>query len=381
MLQVHLPVRVPHAAGQHARADRRRRHDAVRVSAQPLETEATRAEPEPVARASGSQQYVDESLRRDPVADLRQPAQHRQRVGRDPDLARDQVDDLPLLARFAARLDHRLGVLNERRRVEAEERDRQVVALQPRRAGQDVVGVAVGLVDVEVERDEQVEVAERRLERLAVRAAQHRVAGAGEEGTDLLRALGRHLFCEQRRGQRAEHVREASDARARLAVRREPCALGDLVQRDRRKTEHGAARPVEVPACGVEKVEQERDERAESPEARAGPPVHGGAVGGGQIACEAPDDSRPGLRSALPSARAGTRAPSRARPPSRRSAARARSHRQVALRRARRAATAAARRRCRGAPRRARNGARSRCAADRRRRRARLGRRSRGTGS
>ena len=58
-----------------------------------------------------------------------------QRPGRcrgDADPARDLVDDLPLLARLARRRHDRVGDLDERLGVEAEERERHVVALEER---------------------------------------------------------------------------------------------------------------------------------------------------------------------------------------------------------------------------------------------------------
>ena len=54
-------------------------------------------------------------------------------------------------------------------------------------AGQDVVGVPAGLGDVEVERHHQIELAERRFERVAVGHGQHRVARGHEERADLPR--------------------------------------------------------------------------------------------------------------------------------------------------------------------------------------------------
>ena len=77
--------------------------------------------------------------------------------------------------------DHRVRPLHERRRVEAEEGERHVLALEERRRREHVVGVPVRLVDVEVERDEQVELGERALQRLAVGHRQHRVAGRHEQ--------------------------------------------------------------------------------------------------------------------------------------------------------------------------------------------------------
>ena len=104
------------------------------------------------------------------------------------------------------------------RRVEAEEGERQVVALVEGRARQDVVRVAVRLVHVEVERHAQLELADRLVERVAVRHGQDRVARGHEQRADLELARRRDLPRQQRRGQVADHVREAAEARAHLAV-------------------------------------------------------------------------------------------------------------------------------------------------------------------
>jgi hypothetical protein len=110
--------------------------------------EARAADAEQVAARAGADQEVEDLPRREPHAQPRQAAQRRQAIGRDSDPPRDRVDDLPLLARLAGRRHHRLGQLDERLREEAQERERHVLALVERRGGEDVVGVAVGLVDV-----------------------------------------------------------------------------------------------------------------------------------------------------------------------------------------------------------------------------------------
>jgi hypothetical protein len=200
----------------------------------------------------------------------------------------DLVDDLPLLARLAGRRHDWLGVLDERRRVEAEEGERHVVALVEGRARQDVVGVAVRLVDVEVERDAQLEVVERLLERVPVRHRQHRIPRRHEERADLELAGRRDLARQERRGQVSDHVRKTAEARAHLAVAREPGLLPHVVERDRRAPEHRAARTVEVPRRRVERVDQERDQGPESPKAGARAPVRGRSRRGHR-ACQVPD--------------------------------------------------------------------------------------------
>ena len=117
------------------------------------------------------------------------------------------------------------------------------------------------------------------LQRVAVGHRQHRVARRHEQRAQLALAGRLDLARQQRRGQVAEHVGEVAEARAHLAVGGEPEPLADVVERDRRPAEDGAAGAVEVAGDRVERVDQEGDERAEAAEARAGAPVGGRAVG------------------------------------------------------------------------------------------------------
>ena len=77
---------------------------------------------------------------------------------------------MPVVATgLAGGLDDRLGPLRERLREQGQEGEREVLALEERRRGQDVVGVAGGVGDVEVDRDHQVEFAQRGRQLLAIR--------------------------------------------------------------------------------------------------------------------------------------------------------------------------------------------------------------------
>ena len=69
--------------------------------------------------------------------------------------------------------------------------------------------------------------------------------------------------------------------------------------------EDRAAGAVEVAGHGVQRVEQERHQRAEAPEAGAGAPVGGGAVGGGEVARQLRARARRGCRSGPRSASGG----------------------------------------------------------------------------
>ena len=299
MVQPHPPALVAHPPRQHAGRDEGRDDDAMRMLPQPFQAQPAAAQPEAVTVAAHAQQQVDDLVRLQPDAKLRQAAQRRMRVRLHADFLRDRVDDPPLLTGLAARRDDRLGVLNERRRVEAHERQRDVVSLKPGRARQDVVGVTVGLVDVDVERHIQVERVDRGFQCLPVRAAQDRVAGAGEERPDLAVAGRCHLLGEQRRGQCAEHVGEVADPRARLAVGGEAGLLGNLVERDRRRAEDRPAGAVEVACRQVQQIEQERDERPEAAQARARAPVDRRAVSRCETARDVAHDRRLDTRTVL----------------------------------------------------------------------------------
>ena len=124
-----------------------------------------RRRPNQVALRAGAQQQVDAGGAG--VIGLPEPSPSRRSSlasgGRDRRAAGEVASMTVHSSRASPRgLDDRVGALDERRRVEAEEGERQVLALEEGRRRQHVVGVAVGLVDVEVERDEQVEVGRAR---------------------------------------------------------------------------------------------------------------------------------------------------------------------------------------------------------------------------
>ena len=142
---------------QHAGREVLGEDDAVRVSSQLGEAEAAAAEPEAVARGPGAQQQVDQAARARADPEPPEHAQPRQTLDGTTPTPRDLVDDLPLLARLAARLDDRVGQLDERRREQGQEREREVLALVHGRRREHVVGVAGGVGDVEVDRDQELE--------------------------------------------------------------------------------------------------------------------------------------------------------------------------------------------------------------------------------
>src|SRR5207248_1075442 len=111
-IEAYALAAVADLAAQHAGREMLVEHDPVRVAAQLGE-----AEP-PV---TGAEEQIQETLRSGPEAEPPEEAQRRGRVGHDPDRARESLDHLPLLARLARRRHDGLAVLDERRRVEAEE--------------------------------------------------------------------------------------------------------------------------------------------------------------------------------------------------------------------------------------------------------------------
>src|SRR5439155_19480208 len=107
----------------------------------------------------------------------------------------------------------------------------------------------------------------------------NRVSGRHEEGTHLALA-GRGDLPRQERGRQiAEHVGEVSEAGARLSVGRKPRPFADVVQRDRWPAKDGAARAIDVPGDRVQRIQEERHQRAEAAETGTGPAVGGGTLG------------------------------------------------------------------------------------------------------
>src|SRR5207248_8089010 len=116
--------------------------DAVGMFLQLRDAEPTASQPERVAVAAQTECRIDQPPRREAYAEpAKCSCRPNTRRGRA-DSAADLLDDLPLLARLAAWFDDGLGPLHERLRAERRKRRREVLALEERRRGQDVVGVA-----------------------------------------------------------------------------------------------------------------------------------------------------------------------------------------------------------------------------------------------
>ena len=146
MPQPHPAAAVDDDLAQHAVAQVRRQHHAVRmVGRQTGEGQPAAAQPEQVAALAQPDHGVDEQPRRQPRAEqsqgLSRGSQHGQRRCAPPHPGHQVVDDLPLGAGLTDRRDDGLGGLAERRGLQGLERQREVVALVHRRGGQHVVAV------------------------------------------------------------------------------------------------------------------------------------------------------------------------------------------------------------------------------------------------
>ena len=124
----------------------------------------------------------------------------------------ERKHDLPLVACVGGKRQRRrrvVGHVSHRRRV-----DGQVVvrALERRGRRQDHVRLTGRLVEIEVDADEALELAERRLQPPAVRIAERRVAGERDERAQPPLARSVDLLCEAGERQLAEHLGQAAHA-------------------------------------------------------------------------------------------------------------------------------------------------------------------------
>ena len=133
----------------------------------------------------------------------------------------------------------------------------------------------VGLVDVEVQRDHQVQLLQRRREAGPVDAAQHRVAGQHEERPQLPLAGRGDLVGHDRRRPGAHHVGEPADPAALRVVAEPAGLLGRLLERHHRLAEEHPALAVQVAGQQREGVDQHADQRGVLAQTGAGAPVDG----------------------------------------------------------------------------------------------------------
>ena len=150
------------------------------------------------------------------------------------------------------------------------------------------------LVEVDVDADHEVERVERLVEAGAVGGREHRVAGDGEERTDLAVARLLDLLGEAHHRQLAVDLGKSAHP-ARVPAEPDAPTLpraGRAGSSGRGQREHRAARPVEVARQRVADVDEPRRERAELAQARADAAVDGGSLGGRELASGPPDRGR-----------------------------------------------------------------------------------------
>ena len=131
-------------------------------------------------------------------------------------LARDDAGQpqqrAPLVLLAGLEREHGRRVVRDVARRQLVEGEVVVRALERRRRRQDDVGVARRLVEVEVERDVEVERLERRLEPARVRRRARGVAGQRDQRADLAVAGRLDLLGQAGDGQLAEALRQAAHA-------------------------------------------------------------------------------------------------------------------------------------------------------------------------
>ena len=272
-------------------------HQAVGIGPQLLQVQPAAPQSEPIPVRAGAQQDSHQPLRCHlhqslPIEKGQNRIQPLERTGgeqRQFHALGDVGVDLPLLTGLAVRGQHRLRGLDEHRRTARREHDRQVVALEHRRAGQDVVGVPVGFVDVEVQGDKQIQLAQRRLQRPAVGHREHRVAGQDEKRPKLTLTGCGDLLGHHRGGERAVDVGQIADARMGLGVAEVAGPLTEVLERDDRVRHQGAAGAVEVAGDQRQGIEQKADQGAVVAQAGTGAAVGGGAGRGREVTGQRPD--------------------------------------------------------------------------------------------
>ena len=173
-------------------------------------------------------------------------------------------------------------------------RKRQVVmqVFQRRQPGQDHIGMARGLVQVNVHADHEIQRGQRLRQARSIRAGQHRVGGDGDKGPHLAGAGSLDLFGQTGDGQLAHHLGRAADSGVVAAGGNALAAAGPadgVGPKGGRLGKHGAARCVQVPGEHIEHIHQPARQRAEFLGAGADARVHRCLGRGGQGAGQVPD--------------------------------------------------------------------------------------------
>ena len=165
---------------------------------------------------------------------------------------------------------------------------REIRVHRMRRAGQNHIRMARGLVQIDVERDHEVEAFKCLGQALRIGIGQHRVAGHGDKGADLAFARRHDFFNQCTVWKRAGELRQAADA-CLPAVHRRHIADEDIVEhhvRDDADRKHHATRTVDVAGQHIDHILQPARHGAETLRAGAESSIPGGAVGPGEFACE-----------------------------------------------------------------------------------------------
>ena len=229
-----------------------------------LRTPAVGAEPQPeVEQPARSGQRQDQ---RPPGAP--EPAQ----AAAPGEPGGEGVEDLPVVPRVGGRGEQRRRVLGRVAHRQEVEDDVVVVVLEGGGGRKDEVGVAGGLVDVEVHRRHEVERGQGSLEPGAVGRGENGVAGDGEQAGDAPRPGSEDLLRQGGHRVLAAELGKPADARPPAT---EVATAGQPTPQDVEggPGEHRAPGAVEVSGDGVENVEQPLAEAAELLGGQPDPPV------------------------------------------------------------------------------------------------------------
>lgn len=146
------------------------------------------------------------------IEEAREPVDDRviqERHTRGPGQCRE---DRPFAACFAARLDELRPPLEEGIRLEVRGQEVQAALFVQRRRREGVMREGRGVREVEIDADEQLEPAERRLHLRGVRERNHGIARDHDERPNALRVLRQDVIGEHGRRRPAEDLRIATDA-------------------------------------------------------------------------------------------------------------------------------------------------------------------------
>ena len=193
---------------------------------------------------------------------------------------------LPGVARVVRRIEHPGRPLRTVAHHEGLEDHVVVGSLEGCRRGEDDVGEAGGLVQVDVDGDHEVEALERAGQAFAVGRGEHRVARDGHQRADALVATSVDLLGESRGGQLARELRQPTHARSPAPVVVARTSPGLVPGARGGAREHGAPRAVQVPGEDVHDVDEPARQGPELLGAGADTAIADSALRGGELAGE-----------------------------------------------------------------------------------------------